>query len=109
VRGDRPPGGRCRQHRYHGAVLHLEFTIEPFIEGQPGPHVLSAVAAAEMLGVAVEFGPFGSSCVVTSEQAGAVVGAIVDAAVANGASNITFDLARVDPEPDPAPHLESPS
>ena len=29
-----------------GAVLTLEFTIEPFVEGQPGPHVLEAVAAA---------------------------------------------------------------
>jgi hypothetical protein len=81
-------------------VLRLEFTIEPFVEGQPGPHVLSAVTAAESLGVAVEFGPFGSSCVVPGERAGAVVGAIVDAAVANGATNVTVDIARLDDEPE---------
>ena len=32
-------------------MLLLEFTIEPFHEGNPGPHVTAAVAAAE-LGVA---------------------------------------------------------
>ncbi|MBU6317731.1 MAG: hypothetical protein KGR47_14555 [Acidobacteria bacterium] len=82
-------------------MLRLEFTIEPFVEGQPGPHVLSGVAAAEAMGVAVEFGPFGSTCTVAPEQAGAVLGAIVDAAVANGASNVTVDIARLDDEESP--------
>ena len=35
-------------------VLLLEFTIEPFVEGQPGPHVTTAVAAVQELGVAVD-------------------------------------------------------
>ena len=34
-------------------VLLLEFTIEPFHEGNPGPHVRAAVAAVEALGVEV--------------------------------------------------------
>lgn len=94
-------GRHCDPDGYHGAVLRLEFTIEPFVEGQPGPHVLSGVAAAEAMGVAVEFGPFGSTCTVAPEQAGAVLGAIVDAAVANGASNVTVDIARLDDEESP--------
>lgn len=81
-------------------MLRLEFTIEPFVEGQPGPHVLSAVAAAEAFGTVVEFGPFGSSCLVPGDRAGAVVGAIVDAAVANGASNVIIDIARLVAEPE---------
>ena len=36
--------------RYHRAVLRLEFTIEPFHDGNPGPHVRAAVDAAEALG-----------------------------------------------------------
>ena len=31
---------------YAGGVVHIEFTIEPFVEGQPGAHVLAAVDAA---------------------------------------------------------------
>ena len=36
-----------------------EFTIEPFVEGDPGPHVSAAVAVAEAAGLAVDVGPFG--------------------------------------------------
>ena len=75
---------------YHHLVLLLEFTIEPFTEGNPGPHVRAAVAAAEAFGVSVEFGPFGSSCTVTQEQAAEVSGAIVAEAFANGATHVSM-------------------
>lgn len=71
-------------------MLLLEFTIEPFHEGNPGPHVRAAVDAVEALGVAVEFGPFGSSCTVTPDQVGAVSGAILSAAFANGATHVSL-------------------
>jgi hypothetical protein len=71
-------------------VLLLEFTIEPFTEGNPGPHVRAAVAAAEALGAAVEFGPFGSSCTVSSDQVGQVSGAVLAAAFANGATHVSL-------------------
>ena len=77
------------------AVLLLEFTIEPFHEGNPGPHVRAAVAAAEALGVAVEFGPFGSSCQVAQAQLAAVSGAILSEAFANGATHVSMHAARV--------------
>ncbi len=79
---------------YHDRMLRLEFTIEPFVDGQPGPHVLAGVAAAEALGATVEFGPFGSSCTVDDTQAGTMLAAVVDAAVANGATAITIELIR---------------
>lgn len=75
---------------YHQDVLLLEFTIEPFTEGNPGPHVRAAVAAAEALGVSVEFGPFGSSCTVTQAQVAQVSGAIVAEAFANGATHVSL-------------------
>lgn len=71
-------------------MLLLEFTIEPFHEGNPGPHVTAAVAAAEALGVTVEFGPFGSSCRVGAGRVGEVSGAILAAAFANGATHVSL-------------------
>jgi uncharacterized protein YqgV (UPF0045/DUF77 family) len=71
-------------------VLTLEFTIEPFVEGQPGPHVLHAVQAVEALGFTVEFGPFGSTCAVDEPRVGEVAGAIMGAAFAHGATHVTL-------------------
>jgi uncharacterized protein YqgV (UPF0045/DUF77 family) len=76
-------------------VLLLEFTIEPFREGNPGPHVRAAVEAAEALGVTVEFGPFGSSCQVTQAQLAEVSGAVVAQAFANGATHVSLHVERV--------------
>lgn len=72
---------------------HLEFTIEPFVEGNPGPHVTAAVRACEDLGVDVEFGPFGSSCLVAADRSAALVAAITDAAMAAGATHLTLQLS----------------
>lgn len=77
-------------------MLLLEFTIEPFHEGKPGPHVRAAVEAAEALGVEVEFGPFGSSCAVPAAQVGAVSGAILAAAFANGATHVSLHAENLD-------------
>lgn len=76
-------------------MLLLEFTIEPFVEGQPGPHVTSAIEAARALGYEVDFGPFGSSCSVPTARAGEVVKAVVDAAFANGATHINLHTERL--------------
>ena len=81
--------------RYPCGVLLLEFTIEPFHEGNPGPHVRAAVEAAEALGVEVEFGPFGSSCTVSAAQVAAVSGAILGAAFANGATHVSLHAEQV--------------
>ncbi|MGE0141509.1 MAG: hypothetical protein AB7R77_27235 [Ilumatobacteraceae bacterium] len=79
-------------------MLTLEFTIEPFVEGQPGPHVLAAVAAAEALGVDVDFGPFGSSCTVADDRAGELARAVIDAAFANGATHVLLTTDRAPAE-----------
>jgi uncharacterized protein YqgV (UPF0045/DUF77 family) len=75
-------------------VLLIEFTIEPFVEGQPGPHVISAIEAAQALGYEIDFGPFGSSCSVPAAEVGEVARAVLDAAFANGATHVSLHTER---------------
>lgn len=75
-------------------MLLIEFTIEPFVEGQPGPHVISAVEAAQALGYEIDFGPFGSSCSVPAAEVGEVARAVLDAAFANGATHVSLHAER---------------
>jgi hypothetical protein len=74
-------------------VQHLEFTIEPFVEGKPGRHVVAAVEAASDLGADVEFGPFGSSCTVGADVMPDVVAAVIRAAFSNGATHVNLDVS----------------
>lgn len=83
-------------------MAYVEFTIEPFVEGRPGPHVTAAIAAAEARGLAVEIGPFGSSVVVELAEIGAVIGVLSDAAMANGATHVSVHVAREMPTGPPA-------
>jgi len=76
------------------SALVIEFTIEPFVEGQPGPHVTQAVAAVEHHGIIVEFGPFGSTFTVNGDQMPVVVADMMRAAYANGATFVSVSVAR---------------
>lgn len=73
----------------------VEFTIEPFVEGRPGPHVTAAIDAARTLGHDVDVGPFGSGCVVPAIETADVVAAVVGAAMANGADHVNIDVQQV--------------
>lgn len=83
-------------------MAHVEFTIEPFVEGRPGPHVTAAIEAAEARGLDVDVGPFGSSVVVDLAEVGAVVAALSDAAMENGATHVSVHVAREAPTTRPA-------
>ncbi len=76
-------------------MLLVEFTIEPFIEARPGAHVTAAVEAAEALGATIDFGPFGSSCTVPQELVGPVSSAVIEAAMANGATHVSLHVERL--------------
>jgi uncharacterized protein YqgV (UPF0045/DUF77 family) len=76
-------------------VLLLEFTIEPFVEGHPGPHVTSAIEAAQEFGFDIDFGPFGSTCQVPAAEVGEVVKAVLEAAYANGATHVSLHTERL--------------
>ncbi len=75
-------------------ALTVEFTIEPFVDGAPGPHVLAAVEAAERSGLAVDFGPFGTVVTGDDEAVLAAVDRILRAAVAAGATRVSLQVAR---------------
>jgi len=73
-------------------VVRLEFTVEPFHDGDPGPHVLAALDAARAAGLDVAFGPFGTAGVGSTEVVAAALGPITRAAYAHGATRITFQV-----------------
>ena len=78
-------------------MLHVEFTIEPFVEGQPGPHVLAAVAAVESHGINVEFGPFATEFDADEQIAAKAVSDLVRDAYAYGATHVTLHMEKVQP------------
>ena len=74
--------------------LVVEFTVEPFVEGQPGPHVTQAVAAVEKHGVKVDFGPFGSSFSVAADVMPQVIADMMRAAYSDGATFVSVSVSR---------------
>jgi uncharacterized protein YqgV (UPF0045/DUF77 family) len=76
--------------------LRVEFTVEPFVPGSPGPHVLAAVDAAAEHGLTVEFGPFGSSGVGDDTTVVPAVEAAIRAALDAGATRVSVQVSRVD-------------
>lgn len=75
-------------------IVVVEFTIEPFVDGDPPPHVAAAIAAVEALGVVVEIGPFGSSFSADVATAAAALEALTTAAYANGATHVVVNTER---------------
>jgi uncharacterized protein YqgV (UPF0045/DUF77 family) len=74
------------------ATAVVEFTIEPFVEGEPGRHVTAAIAAVEALGLTVDVGPFGSSFSSPVATVGDAVKAVLDAAYSNGATHVNVHV-----------------
>ena len=76
-------------------ALRVEFTVEPFTEGSPGPHVAAAVKAAAAHGLDVDFGPFGTS--VDGDDASVLnaVDAVVRAAIDAGATRVSLQVSRI--------------
>lgn len=77
-------------------MLTVEFTIEPFVEGDPGKHVTAAVAAVEAHGIAVDFGPFGSLFSVDAETLPGVIADLLRVAYGNGATFVNISVSRFD-------------
>lgn len=70
----------------------VEFTIEPFLEGSPGPHVLTAIAAMEEAGLEVKIGPFGTSATGEIDEVVTAAAVALNAAAGNGATRISLQL-----------------
>ncbi len=75
-------------------ALVVEFTVEPFREGSPGPHVRAAVEAARTAGLSVDFGPFGTTVSGPDGPVLDALDAVVRAAVAAGATRVSLQLTR---------------
>ena len=80
--------------------LRLEFTVEPFVDGRPGPHVLAAVAEARRQGLRTEMGPFATTVDGEAEEILTGLAAIVAAAVEAGATRVAVAVSRRDGRPD---------
>ena len=72
--------------------ITVEFTIEPFADGAPGPHVRAAIEVAEMAGLAVDIGPFGTSVSGPADEVLTVVSDLTRAAVEHGATRVSLQL-----------------
>ncbi|MFZ9443832.1 MAG: hypothetical protein ACO276_07880 [Ilumatobacteraceae bacterium] len=77
-------------------MIRVEFTIEPFIEGRPGPHVLAAIAAVESHGLTVEFGPFASEFRADAPTVFSAVSSLISEAYGNGATHVNIHLEKVE-------------
>jgi hypothetical protein len=77
-------------------VQQVEFFIEPFEEGRPGPHVTAAVDAVTAAGGAVDFGPFSSTCQADDSEMPGVVAALLTAAFEHGATHVRLSVDRID-------------
>ncbi|MHB1986603.1 MAG: thiamine-binding protein [Acidimicrobiales bacterium] len=77
-------------------ALELEFTVEPFDPGNPGPHVRAAEDAARATGAELKIGPFGTIVTGELEQVMSAVAAVVRAATAAGATRVTMQLSARD-------------
>lgn len=75
-------------------VLALEYTVEPFVEGSPGPHVRAALDAAAQAGLEVDFGPFGTTVVGDDDAVLDAATRILSAAVRAGASRVSLQVIR---------------
>ena len=74
-------------------AARAEFTIEPFVEGNPGPHVLEAIAAADHL--EPDVGPFGTTIEGSIDEVLAAVASISRTAIAAGATRVSLNLTVV--------------
>ncbi len=77
-------------------MLELEFTIEPFVEGKPGSHVVAAFDAAELSipeGATVEIGPFGTTVTGPASVVLECSDRVMFAAFANGATRVSLQVS----------------
>jgi uncharacterized protein YqgV (UPF0045/DUF77 family) len=76
-------------------LVVAEFTIEPFVEGSPGPHVHAGLDAVRASGLEPVIGPFGSTVTGELETVSRAVTALLTAATAAGANRISLQVSRL--------------
>ena len=86
-----------RNELHVAATVRVEFTVEPFVDGHPGEHVLAAWQAVEARGQELENGPFSASTDVPADEVGDLVADVVRAALGRGATRVNLQIERVAP------------
>ena len=89
----------------------MEFLIEPFTEGNPGPQVYSSLEVLRRAGLEVVLGPFGNTVEGSLETVRSVLPKIMQSAFENGATRVLLNLtltdagrsATADPQQEAAP------
>ena len=70
-----------------------EFTVEPFEEGNPGPHVQAAIEALAPL--APDIGPFGTAVEGEIDEVFSAMGNAVRAAMDAGATRVSVNMTMI--------------
>jgi len=70
----------------------VEFLIEPFVEGSPGPHVAAAIGACRDHGLEPELGPFASTVSGPAEVLSTLTGEITRRALDAGATGVQIRI-----------------
>lgn len=72
--------------------VRLEFTVEPFVDGQPGEHVQAAWRAVTGRGYELTQGPFSAEAVVSAGEAPSLIQEVLRAALWGGATHVSFQV-----------------
>jgi uncharacterized protein YqgV (UPF0045/DUF77 family) len=73
--------------------ITVEFLVEPFVEGAPGPHVTAALATLERDGLAIEVGPFSTEVRGPLADTADAVRDVIVVAIEQGATRIQFHVS----------------
>jgi uncharacterized protein YqgV (UPF0045/DUF77 family) len=85
----------------------VDFTVEPFTDGEMGPHVQAALAAARDSGYEPEVGPFGNSMSGPVDSVLPAAAAAVGAALHAGATGVAMTVTRLDSSDEAAAFLDA--
>lgn len=88
-------GHRRYEYGSHPMRLRVEFTVEPFVDGLPGAHVMAAIDAVAAAGLAVDMGPFGTTAEGDAPAVIEAVRAMLERGYAAGATRITLQVTAV--------------
>ena len=79
-------------------LCRLEFLVEPFVEGNPGPHVLGSQEILQRHGLEMTLGPFGNTVEGDYETITSVLPTMLKSAFEKGASRISITLTKDIPQ-----------
>lgn len=91
----------------HQEMCRLEFLVEPFEEGNPGPHVLGTQEILQRHGLEMTMGPFGNTVDGNYETLTSVLPTVLRSAFEKGASRISITLTKSLADPSVGPVSEA--